>query len=137
MHCIQESCGLLKSVVFKSVKVRRGKGKRYAKQKISNRLRFIFFFVCFYLLFLTPLPRRGCSSHGRAVDSHGRRKIRQVRRSILRTSTFFLRGACALQARGDLRRLERFWSAIHDSEIEITFEKKCASQRPKTAFFLL
>ena len=50
---------------------------------------------------------------------------------------FFLRGACALQARGDLRRLERFWSAIHDSEIEITFEKKCASQRPKTAFFLL
>ena len=32
-------------------------------------------------------------------------------------------GACALQARGDLRRLERFWnSTIHNSEIEITFE---------------
>ena len=25
---------------------------------------------------------------------------------------------------GDLRRLERFWSTIHNSEIEITFEKK-------------
>jgi hypothetical protein len=32
-------------------------------------------------------------------------------------------GVCALQARGDLRRLERFWSStIHNSEIEITFE---------------
>jgi len=44
---------LLKSVVvFKSV-VRRGKGKRYAKQKISNRLRFIFFlfFVFLYIFY--------------------------------------------------------------------------------------
>ena len=38
-------------------------------------------------------------------------------------SIFFVCGACALQARGDLRRLERFWnSTIHNSEIEITFE---------------
>ena len=38
-------------------------------------------------------------------------------------SIFFVCGACALQARGDLRRLERFWSStIHNSEIEITFE---------------
>ena len=41
-------------------------------------------------------------------------------------------GACALQARGDLRRLERFWnSTIHNSEIEITFE----IPPKKTAFF--
>jgi hypothetical protein len=41
-------------------------------------------------------------------------------------SIFFVCGVRALQARGDLRRLERFWSStIHNSETlthEITFE---------------
>ena len=47
---------------------------------------------------------------------------------------FCVCGACALQARGDLRRLERFWSStIHNSEIEITFE----IPPKKRHFFLL
>ena len=62
---------------------------------------------------------------GRAVDSHSTGT--EIDTSHLhRIDFFFVCGACALQARGDLRRLERFWSStIHNSETlthEITFE---------------
>ena len=70
---------------------------------------------------------------GRAVDSHSTGT--EIDTSHLhRIDFFFVCGACALQARGDLRRLERFWSStIHNSEIEITFE----IPPKKRHFFLL
>ena len=47
-------------------------------------------------------------------------------------SIFFVCGACALQARGDLRRLERFWSStIHNSEMW----NYIRDSSKKTAFF--
>lgn len=66
----------------------------------SFKVHLFFIFFVFIIVIFDLVPRRGCSSHGmfniydgenidefrligRAVDSHGRRKIRQVRRSIL------------------------------------------------------